>query len=199
MNNPWPIILAALWAVGGAALGVLQWRLVCRLRHHLNSEVAIYLPGLALSWILGWTVGWVFSWTLASAVREAIAGISVDVTTAHSLIRHGFYSNGLDTVGLAGWSLGWLGVAGAEWVVRRRQIDMRFRDWLLLHLIGCWFWLMGYGMGEAGISVGLSTDSMTAPLLFWTAGLIFMGGLAGGLSIWGLREDVYLPWYRGNP
>jgi hypothetical protein len=199
MNNPWVVVLAVLLAVGGAALGVLQWRLVCRLRHHPNSEVAVHLPGLALSWVLGWTVGWVVSWTLASAVREAIAGTSVDMTTAHSLIRHGFYSNGLDTVGLAGWSLGRLGVAGAEWVVRRRQIGMRFRDWLLLHLFGCWLWVMGYGMGEVGISVGLSTDLVTTPLLIWAAGLVVVGGLAGALSILGLREDVYLPWYRGNP
>ncbi len=199
MSNPWAIILAALWATGGTALGILQWRLVSRLRHHPNSEVAIYLSGLALSWILGWTVGWVFSWTLASAVREATAGTPIDVSGARFLIRHEFINGWWVLAGVGGWSLGRLSVAGVEWVVRRRQIDMSLREWLFLALFGCGAWLMGYGMGEVGISVGLSTDSVTAPLLLWAAGLVIVGGLAGALSILGLREDVYLPWYRGNP
>jgi hypothetical protein len=194
MNNPWVIVLAALWAVGGAALGILQWRLVCRLRHRPNSKVAIYFPGLFLSWGLGWTVGWAFSWILGSAVREAIAGTSVDVTTAYSLILE-FYSGWLGRFGLAGWSLGRLGVACAEWIVRRRQIDMSLREWLILTLFGWWLWPMGYAMGDVGMRVGLSTDLVIAPLLIWGGGLAFIGGL----PILGLREDVYCPWRYRRP
>ncbi len=197
MNVPWPIVLAALWAVGGAALGVLQWRLVCRLRHRPNSEVAIYLPGLALSWILGWTVGYAVSWALASTVREATAGSSIDWSEVRSLIRVEVYRWVL--AGAGGWSVGRLGAAGVEWLVRRRQIDMRFRDWLFLHLFGCWLWGMGYEMGDVGISASLFSDSVAVPLLIWAAGLVLIGGLAGGLSILGLREDVDFYWPHRRP
>jgi hypothetical protein len=202
MNDLWAIVLAALWAAAGATLGGLQWRLACRLRHRPNSGVAIYLLGLALSWAIGWTVAWAFSWAAAWAVRKVIIASSIDASEVNSLVQHEVINGWWMLACAGGWSLGRLGTAIAEWGVRWRQIDvdMRFRDWLFLHLFGCWLWLMGYGIGQKwGISVGLSTDSVTAPLLIWAAGLAVVGSLAGVLSILGLREDAYFPWPNRRP